>query len=447
MKKVSIVGAGLVGSLLAAYLGKRGYKVDVYETRPDMRQVKLSAGKSINMACSYRGWEALDYIGVGDRVRKEAIAMYGRTMHDTNGNLSYQPYGVDDQAIFSISRGGLNKILMTFAEELDNVDFHYNHKCVDVDLDNASVTFSVDGVEKKTEADFVFGADGVFSAVRYKGMQKSDRFNFAQTYSHCSYKELEIPAGENGSFLIEKNALHIWPRGPLMLIALPNPDGSFTCTLFMPYEGEESFTALDTDEKVEAFFKKQFPDAVELMPNLIDVYNQNATSDLCYVTAYPWSHSDKVCLIGDASHGIVPFYGQGMISGFEDCTVLNQLLDSMGDGDLEAVFKAFEKSRKPNTDAILEMALQNHVEMSDLVGDPNFLLRKRIEKRLYQLHPDKFVPLYSMASFSNVPYAEALAKGKEQELILDKVAERSNIEAVLDTAEFEHIAKEVLGLA
>lgn len=445
MKQVTIVGAGLVGSLLAAYLGKRGYQVNVYEARPDMRKASISAGKSINMACSFRGWKALDYIGVGDQIREAAIAMNGRMMHAESGELSYQPYGVDGQAIYSISRAGLNKILMSFAEQNENVEFHFEHQCMDVDLDAAKITFKNEGELKEVTSDFVVGADGVFSAVRYKGLQKMPRFNFAQTYSECSYKELEIPAGENGSFQIEKNALHIWPRGPLMLIALPNPDGSFTCTLFMPHEGEESFTALDSDEKVEAFFKSKFPDAVELMPNLIDVYNQNPTSVLCYVKSFPWSFKDKVMLIGDAAHGIVPFYGQGMISGFEDCTVLNEILDEMGDADLEAIFKRFESSRKPNTDAICDMALQNHVEMSDLVGDAKFLLRKRVEKRLFKLHPDKFVPLYSMASFSDVPYAEALEKGNRQELVLDQFLQIENLEEILDTADFEAIAAEKLG--
>ncbi len=446
MKDINIVGGGLVGSLLAAYMSNKGHKVQVFERRPDMRKQTISAGRSINMACSTRGWKALDKVGVGDLVRKEAIAMKGRMMHDVEGNLTFQPYGKEDEAIYSISRGGLNQILMSFAES-KGATFSFNHQCTGVDLPSGAATFYDTEQKKNVEAngDVLFGTDGAFSQVR-NVMQKLDRFNYSQSYITHSYKELLIPAGQNGNFLMEKNALHIWPRGQFMLIALPNPDGSFTCTLFLPQEGENSFDELTTDDAVIRFFEKEFPDAMELMPNLTEVFFSNPTSSLAIIRCFPWSYHDKVCLLGDASHAIVPFYGQGMISGFEDCDVLDDIINQNGD-DWNHVFKQFEKARKPNADAIADLAMRNFVEMRDLVGDATFLLRKKLEKRIHELHPGKFLPLYSMVTFSHIPYAEAKSRGEQQDVMLDEIMNAvPDLENKLDSEEVAGIIEEKLKL-
>lgn len=432
MKTVTIVGGGLVGSLLASYLGERGYRVDVYERRPDMRLANVSAGKSINMACSTRGWQALDKVGVGDKVRQAAIAMKGRMMHSVEGELTFQPYGQEDQAIYSISRGGLNKILMNHAEEHPLVNFHFNEKCVDVDLENGIATFKnyETGEEKAIKSDLIFGADGAFSQVR-SVMEHQKHFNYEQRYISSDYIELAIEATPSGEFAMEKNALHIWPRGDFMLIALPNPDASFTCTLFMPYEGETSFEQLKTDEDIINFFKTTFPDALELMPNLVEDFRTNPQAPLAIIKCYPWTAAGKVALIGDAAHAIVPFYGQGMISGFEDCYVLDGLIDKFEE-NWDQIMKEYQELRKPNGDAIADLAVYNYEVMRDKVGDENFLLQKKLERRINQLYPDKYTPLYTMVSFSNTPYAEAWQKGMEQNDFLEKMVNDHDIQGHFD---------------
>jgi len=363
-KKVSIVGAGLVGSLMACYLGRRGYKVDVYEKRPDLRKLKISAGKSINLACSTRGWRALDEVGVGDIARQHAIAMKGRVLHSVSEELSYQPYGIDDQAIYSISRGGLNKILMDYAEKDKDVNFHFNLKCMNVDVRNASASFIDYKTKKevKVESDLIIGSDGAFSRVRGI-MQRLSHFDYSQDYIDSDYKELSIP-DINGDFRMEKHALHIWPRGKFMLIALPNSDGSFTCTLFMPYDGENSFKDLKDAKAARAFFEKTFPDALDQMPTFEEDWNDNPQAPLVVIRCYPWSWKDKVTLIGDASHAIVPFYGQGMNSGFEDCYVFDKMIDEFNE-DFSQILPEFGRRRKPNADAIADLALYNYKVMAD----------------------------------------------------------------------------------
>ena len=274
-------------------------------------------------------------------------------------------------------------------------------------------------------------------------MQKNDRFNYQQYYLDHGYKELSIPPTADGKHQIEKNALHIWPRGKFMLIALANEDGSFTCTLFFPFEGEESFSTINTDEEITAFFQKTFPDALQLMPNLIDDYHTNPASSLVTIRCAPWNSSDKVLLMGDASHAIVPFYGQGMNSGFEDCSVFDEIFEASG-RDWSASFEAFSTQRKPDADAISNLALQNYIEMRDLVADPSFLLRKKIEQKIFEKYPDKWMPLYSQVTFSHIPYAEALAAGNRQRAIMDKIMSKKNIESEWDS---EAIEQEILALA
>lgn len=440
VKKIGIVGAGLVGSLMGIYLAKRGYTVNVFEGRPDMRAANLAGGRSINLALSNRGWLPLKEVGLEATVEKMVIPMRGRMMHDQEGFLTFQPYGREGQAINSISRGGLNEVLINEAEK-NGVKFYFGHKCVGTNFDESILFFEKDGKRGKYQADVIIGADGAFSVVR-RLMQRTDRFNYSQHYIEHGYKELSIPAALNGGFQIEKNALHIWPRGKFMLIALPNQDASFTCTLFFPFEGETSFASLDTDEKIKSFFQTTFPDAVELMPSLMKDYHRNPTSSLVTVKSYPWV-KNRTLIIGDASHAIVPFYGQGMNSGFEDCRVLNQMLDDYDD-NWDKLLPAYQKLRKPDADAISNLALQNFIEMRDLVADDKFLLRKQIEAKLSDLYPQKWIPLYSMVTFKEqMRYSEALEMGKKQKAIMDKVMAQNNIHKNWESLDFESIVNQL----
>jgi kynurenine 3-monooxygenase len=420
-KNITIMGAGLVGSLLSLYLAKRGHKVDVYERRPDMRKTLLDGGRSINLALSDRGFRALRGIGIEEAVRKVAIPMHGRMMHDEQGNLTFQPYGKEGQSIYSVSRAGLNAALMDLSEPNPDITYHFNRQLLDLDLRGSKATLRnhETGETEHLHTELLFGADGAFSMVR-NAMQKTERYNYSQSYLEYGYKELTIPATEDGGWALEKNALHIWPRGKYMMIALPNIDGSFTCTLFFPYEGELSFESIKTDDDLLNYFLQTFPDAVPLMPDLAEDYFSNPVGSLVTVKCFPWSYEDKALLIGDACHAVVPFYGQGMNAGFEDITVLDQMLEHF-DGDWEKLFKKFERSRKPNADAIADLAVMNFIEMRDKVADPLFLLRKKIEGKINQQYPDKWIPLYSMVTFTDLPYSYALETGREQDKIMKKV--------------------------
>lgn len=432
-KEVIIVGAGLVGSLWAVYLSKAGYNVTIYERRPDIRKADISAGKSINLALSVRGWQALDAVGVGDEIRKIAIPMYGRVMHDLEGNLTYQPYGKEGQAIFSVSRGKVNATMMDIAEKYGNATIHYNVECRRVDLENGVVYLknTVTGEEFERKADLVFGADGAFSAVRYNSMQKLDRFQYSQNYISDGYREILLPANPDGSYRMDKNALHIWPRGRFMLIALANEDGSFTCTLFMPHEGSEhAFDRLTSKEAVDKFFKEVFPDFYEMMPNIAEAWEDHPLSALAIIRCYPWSKG-KVALMGDAAHATVPFYGQGMNAGFEDCTVLWNLMQKHEE-NWPAIFDEYSKTRKPDGDALQDLSLENYYVMRDYVADPDFLLRKKIEAKFSSLYPDKWLPLYSQVTFSTIRYSEAYKQGKVQDAIMDEIMGIDNIHGIWD---------------
>jgi len=430
--RIAICGAGLVGSLLAIYLKNRGYDVSVFERRPDMRKSTNIGGRSINLALSNRGLQALHQVGLEDEVRDMAIPMHGRMMHDESGNLNYVAYGKEGQFINSISRGGLNMLMMNKAEAL-GVNFYFNHGIEKVDFENTSLTFSkqstVDSRQSTVDNnifDLIIGADGAFSAVR-AAMQITDRFNYSQSYIEHGYKELCIPAGKAQSFQIEKNALHIWPRKKFMLIALPNLDSSFTVTLFLPMEGDISFAHLTSEEDILAFFKKYFPDALEKIPNMLNEFRSNPTSSLVTVRCYPWV-KNKTFLIGDAAHAIVPFYGQGMNAGFEDCFVLNSLLEKHAD-NWEKVLPEYQTLRKPDGDAIAELALNNFIEMRDKVADPKFLLQKKIEAMLHEQYPDKWIPLYTMVTFSEqMRYSTALMQGYKQQAIMDDILSLKDIE-------------------
>lgn len=442
-KKALIVGGGLVGSLWAIFLARRGYQVDVYERRDDMRLAGYSGGRSINLAMSYRGKRALAAAGILDEAHYAAIPMYGRMMHSPAGELTFQPYGKAGEAIYSVSRGGLNMDLLRAADQFEQVRFHFRHKCLDVDAEQGRARFErqPDGQLIEVEAPLIFGTDGAFSAVRHS-LQNRPRFNFSQDYLDYGYKELTIPPDAEGRHRMEVNALHIWPRGRFMLIALPNTDGSFTCTLFLPFEGEDSFEALRSEAEVSAFFERYFADAVPLMPTLLEDFRKNPTSALATVRCSPWHFGGKVLLLGDAAHAIVPFFGQGMNAGFEDCTLLNDLLDTCQENWAE-VLPRFSQMRKPDADAIADLALQNFVEMRDLVADPDFLLRKRIAVALAERFPDEFVPMYSMVSFSNVPYREALLAGQAQDALLGQLAALPGIETQMAAhPDFERVFRQ-----
>lgn len=438
-KSVTIVGAGLVGSLLSIYLAKKGYKINIYERRPDMRKVSMSAGRSINLALSDRGWRGLEGVGIADEIKKIAIPMYGRYIHNKDGSTAYQPYGKDNQAIYSVSRADINMKLMDLAEQQPNVKIHFDQRCSHIDRSNLKATFEDNSTKKitDTQSDLLFGADGAFSASRLNIQLQSDRFEYNQHYIDCGYKELIIPPGENGKFLMEKNALHIWPRGSFMMIALPNPDGNFTCTLFLPFEGEKSFANLKTPEAVKAFFNAEFPDTINLMPTLIEDFMHNPVSSLVTVKCFPWTFDNKIALIGDAAHAIVPFYGQGMNCGFEDCVVLNELIDKHRE-NWEAILPEYQILRKPDGDAIADLAVANFIEMRDKTADPKFLLQKKIEAKFSQKHPDKWIPLYSMVTYSpHIRYSKALTEGTKQQAIMDKVMARPDIEKNWESDEIE----------
>jgi kynurenine 3-monooxygenase len=434
-REVTILGAGLVGSLLAVILKKKGYDVIVYERRPDMRKETIAAGRSINLAVSYRGWNALEIAGIKEDIEPIAIPMFGRSLHQPDGSAAYQAYGKNNEAIYSVSRGELNKKLMTVAEQL-GVKFHFNHRCVHVNNVTNDLTFQVGDHTIYKKADLLFGADGAFSALRSSYVNR-DRVNASQSYLEHGYKELHIPAGNEGSFLIEKQALHIWPRNNYMLIALPNIDGSFTCTLFFPFKGEVSFEALKTDELILAFFNTNFPDVVPLMPTLLQDFKHNPVSSLITTKIAPWHLGDSSALIGDAAHAIVPFYGQGMNAGFEDCSVLSALMDTHGD-DWNAILEKYDQSRKCNGDAVAELALMNFIEMRDKVADPNFLIRKGIEKEIGKLYPKEFLSTYEMVSFSDTPYDTVMKCIHAQDILLEKIMSSGNFQENIEKQEFKN---------
>lgn len=439
-KHIAVVGAGLVGSLAAIYLAKRGYQVSIFERRGDMRSGKAEAGRSINLALSNRGLRALGEVGVAGSVQRVAIPMHGRTMHDVKGNLTFLAYGKEGQYINSISRSGLNMVLMDEAEK-HGVVIHFNQRCTHINFETSTLGFQTTNGDLTKTFDGILGADGAFSVIR-SFMQITDRFNYTQYYIDHGYKELHIPAGPAGEFLMEKNSLHIWPRESFMMIALPNPDATFTCTLFFPFDGTPSFKSLQSRNEVDGFFQETFPDALRLNPALTNDYFSNPTSSLVTIKCFPWSRGNTL-LIGDAAHGIVPFYGQGMNAGFEDCRLLNELLDEHRD-DWSAVVDVFGRARKQDTDAIAQLALDNFVEMRDLVADPEFLLRKKIEARLHQLYPSRWIPLYSMVTFNDhIPYSEALRTGQQQKQIMDRVMSGKDIHSNWEQLNFKEIVEQL----
>lgn len=449
---MAVVGAGLVGSLTALLLANRGHHVDVYERRQDPRKVGDATGRSINLALSERGWRALEKAGALEAVREIAMPVKARCMHGLDGGLTYQPYGLPgkgrfghDECIYSVARGPLNRILLEAAEATGRVDVHFEHRLEDFSVSQDAVSLAFED-RSPLHHDRLFGTDGAFSAVRQR-MMKGDRFDFSQSYLAHGYKEIAMPPRKDGGFAIDPEALHIWPRGHFMLMALPNPDGTFTCTLFAPFEGPDGFAKIPDVVSARAYFDTHFPDVLDLVPDFDQDWASNPTSSLITTRCNPWHVGDRVLLMGDAAHAIVPFYGQGMNSGFEDARVLADLLDDHeGHPSGEAwtaLMANFTRLRKANGDAIGDLALRNFIEMRDRTGDPRFLLRKRIERRLTDRHPNRWVPLYSMVTFTHLPYAEALELGRIQDGIMEEVMARPDIDTVWDGSEVERHALEL----
>ncbi len=421
-KHIVVIGAGLVGALLATMLTRRGYRVTIFEKRPDLRKVKIAAGKSINLALAERGIHGLRMAGLFDEIEPLLIPMRGRQLHELDGTTDFSPYGQrPGEVIYSVSRGQLNQIMLDAVEQASDSTLVFNQEVRSIDFDARTVTM-VDTLGKKdqtVEFEFLIGADGSGSAVRQCMIQKVGGEDRSEFLDH-DYKELNIPAGANGEFQLEREALHIWPRGGFMLIALPNLDGSFTVTLFLPRKGENSFEQLQSPADVLAFFKTNFPDAQALIPELVDDFFSNPTGQMGTVRCWPWIFRDAAMLIGDAAHGIVPFHGQGMNCGFEDCSQWCKLLDQHHD-DWGAAMQEFQTNRKPDTDAIATMALENYIVMRDSVRDPNYQLKKEIGFELERMFPQQFIPRYSMVMFHRIPYQIVLERGLVQEKILDKL--------------------------
>ncbi len=418
MAKFVLIGSGLAGGLLAAYLGRRGYDVDLYERRADPREGNIVGGRSINLAISTRGIHALEQIGIADEALRHAIPMRGRMIHDKSGALHFAPYDVDPKkCINSIGRASLNTAVIEAAQRYPNVRVHFSHKCTDVDLTEAVCRLETETGKLTVRGDAVIGVDGAFSAVRASMQRNIDHFQYNESYLAHGYKELTIPPAPDGSWQIEKNALHIWPRKSFMMIALPNPDGSFTCTLFWQFEGPRSFATTKTDDDVRRFFDEEFPDAVPLMPTLLEDFKNNPTGSLVTIRCAPWYYRDRVCLLGDAAHAVVPFYGQGMNAAFEDCIVLDECLDKFANNRERAFAEYFER-RKENADALADLAIGNFIEMRDKTASRAFRAKKKLDHLLEAALPGVYLPLYTMVTFTRVPYAQAARRARLQDRIL-----------------------------
>jgi kynurenine 3-monooxygenase len=416
--KFILIGSGLAGGLLAAYLGRRGYEVDLYERRADPREGNIVGGRSINLAISTRGIHALEQIGIADEALQSAIPMRGRMIHDKSGVLHFTPYDVDPKkCINSIGRAALNTTVIEAAQRYPNVRVHFNHKCTGVDLASAVANFETANGVVTAQGNAVIGVDGAFSAVRNSMQLEIPNFQYDESYLAHGYKELTIPPGPDGSWRMEKNALHIWPRKSFMMIALPNPDGSFTCTLFWEFEGPRSFATTKSDEDVRQFFADEFPDAVPLMPTLLEDFENNPTGSLVTIRCAPWYYRDKVCLLGDAAHAVVPFYGQGMNAAFEDCVVLDECLEKFRD-NRERAFGEYFKRRKENAYALADLAIGNFIEMRDKTASKTFRAKKKLDHLLEAALPGTYLPLYTMVTFTRMPYAFAAKRARIQDRII-----------------------------
>lgn len=427
-KPVQVVGAGLVGSLLAIHLARRGHRVELHERRPDMRVRQVDGGRSINLAISTRGIHALEQVGLAGEALAQAVPMRGRAIHLDSGQVAFQPYGRDEsECIHSISRAGLNRLLMTRAEETGRVAIRFERK--------------IEGLAEFGADDVVIGTDGSASAIREAILRGAGQ-RAASDELDYGYKEILIPPGPGGSFLMERNALHIWPRGSYMLIALPNFDGSFTCTLFLPFRGERSFETLRTPEDVRAFFGRSFADVVPLIPDLVGDFFGHPTGRMVTVRCPVWSRG-RALVLGDAAHAIVPFFGQGMNCGFEDITVLEEHLDRSA-GDWERAFREFGEARRPDADAIADLALENFVEMRDRVADARFQLERKVEKLLEKEMPREYLSRYALVTFSRLPYRVAQQAGVIENRLLAELCAGLDVPERVDLGRARALVRERL---
>ena len=427
--KFVLIGSGLAGGLMAAYLGRRGYEVELYERRGNPREGNIVGGRSINLALSTRGIYALEQLGIADEVLRHAIPMRGRMIHDKSGTLHFSPYDRDpNKFINSIGRAALNTTVIEAAQRYPNVRVHFNRRCTEIDLEQAIAHFEISSARAAVSAatpqkivrahsDAVIGVDGAFSTVRLSMQRKIPGFTYDESYLAHGYKELTIPPRADGSWQMEKNALHIWPRKSFMMIALPNPDGSFTCTLFWEFEGPRSFATTTTDDSIRRFFEEEFPDAVPLMPALLEDFKTNPTGSLVTIRCAPWFFKDKVALVGDAAHAVVPFYGQGMNAAFEDCVVLDKCLAEFPQ-DRHRAFAEYFSRRKENTDALADLAIENFIEMRDKTTSRVFRAKKKLDHLLEGLLLGIYLPLYTMVTFTRIPYAKAARRAQLQDRIV-----------------------------
>ena len=417
-KNKIIIGSGLCGPLLTILLSQRGYKVKLFEKRQDIRKSNICSGRSINLALSHRGIEALKYAKIFDEIEPHLIPMRGRMIHHKDGCLDFQPYSINpNHYINSVSRTKLNKILLNKADESDLVEVFFNFDLHSVEEKKNKLIFS--NGNSISFSEHVFGADGSNSVLRSFIDKKVSSPSHTKPLEH-SYKELNILPKKDNNFQLEPNALHIWPRGEFMLIALPNTDHSFTCTLFMPNTGKNSFESLQTTDMVMNLFEKYFSDVLPILENFPNQFFDNPQGKLGTVYAEHWQYNNQFCLLGDSAHAIVPFFGQGMNASFEDCQILIESLDN-NHNNWETLFENYSTKRKHDGHAIAKMALENYTEMRDLVIKKEFILKKKIANKLYKLHPDRFIPRYNMVSFTSISYSDVYKRGNIQNEIISKL--------------------------
>lgn len=445
MNDIAIVGAGLVGTVLAIHLAKQDFNVTVYDRCSDPRKVKMGrSDRSLMIVLSARGLHALDAAGVGEAVRNVALPIYGRTIHAPDGELAFQPYGNNREALQAVDRNELNETLIIEAAKHQNITFHFEHECLDVDLSTPKLAFQdADGNQKEVYHSQVIAADGAYSRVR-QAMQKTRFFDFSQKYLPRSYKEIVIKPDASAGNSLSNETFHVWPRGTFMLSAFPKADGSFSLSLQLPREGENTFDTLTTESSLKAFFQTHFADVIPLAGDSLMDFLDRREGSMLTIKCFPWSYEDKVLLIGDAAHGILPFLGQGANAGFEDVMVLLEHIREHGD-DWRTIFNNFEQARKPNTDTIANLSYQNYLILQDAVGDPNFQLRKLIERKIQDLYPDRVsASLYYNIAFTRTPYEQAVQYDKAYQAVIDDIIKVQNIAQIIDTEQGETMIRDAM---